>query len=228
MLNSLLFALASLGLSGCACFPSEELPRLSADEVLAGNRMHAVGYECTYETAATLLEKDGFPAPDCERLFCSAFVDAYPEQDPTGLHVDLRLRMIPTRYGAGMFLWMGFLTVCSLGIFPAYSEIEPTLLVKVSYAGEQVREYSYSDRATYWTTVLFFPCASAKWREEHDPVKFQVAVFDNLLLYFLRDLQRDLPQILDAAPADPKRATVSGPGSGRVPASGTQATSSRE
>jgi hypothetical protein len=179
-----------LACGSCASFRGGKLEQLPRDEIASQPRLPAISYQ--YRSGGEPGSPEvgiGWPSPSAEMFFCSAFTDARRGPAANDLHVDL---VHFTEVRQPIFsLTLGLLTLVSLGIIPTYVEEDVTLRARVEYRGAFVREYVYSDRVDTWIELLLIP-----WAFSHDPVEVERASFENLLLHFLRDLRRDLPQIV--------------------------------
>lgn len=177
-------------LACCACVGvrGDKLPRLDRSELATEARLPAITYQSISGTPARgQTQHNSWPAPETEALFCSAFVDARPAPASDTLHVELsfRTKTINRIVSKGSFLLMIF----SLGVLPAYVTVEQSLGAHVELQGKTLHEYQYVDQSSTWCELLLIP-----WGFSHSPFTVRREVFENMLLHFLRDLRRDLPQ----------------------------------
>jgi hypothetical protein len=185
----LVTVLVGFACCGCAGFRGELLPQLSRSEITSENRLPAISYECKIGPGPNATGGDNlWPGSSAEWLFRSAFVDARNGPAANDLHIDLFFQTEARQ--PSFTLGLALLTICSLGIIPAYGREDLTLRARVEYQGRLAREYTYGDRIEIWIHLFMIP-----WSFSHDPVEVERAVHENLLLHFLRDLRKDLPQI---------------------------------
>lgn len=197
----LLLALLLLACCSCTGFRGNLVPQLDRKEITPENRMPAITYQVNPSAGPnTIPSVVGWPGASSEWLFHSAFVDARPALPGEGLHIDLffQTEMRQPSFTIGL----GLITICTLGIIPTYGREDLALRARVEYQGKLGREYTYNDQMDLWIHLFLIP-----WSFSQDPVAIEREIYENLLLHFLRDLRKDLPQIapelVTGAPAPP-------------------------
>lgn len=188
----LVLALLIFACCGCTGFRGNKLPQLDRNELTPENRLPAISYQCNpIANPIAPAVNSSWPAASNEWLFRSAFVDARPGPAADDLHIDLFLQteMRQPSFTIGLAL----LTICSLGFIPTYGQEDISLRARVEYQGKLVRAYSYTDTMELWVHLFLIP-----WAYSHDMVAVERSIYDNLLLHLLRDLRRDLSQIVPA------------------------------
>ena len=182
-----------LGCCGCASFHGEELARLDPQELRTQPRLPPISYQIREGANPNSAEAGaGWPTASSEALFCSAFTGARHGPAEDDLHIDLAHFSVIRQPIFSMTLVL--FTIASLGIIPTYAEEDYTLTVRVEYKGQLAREYVYKDHVSLWVEVLLI-----FWSFTHDPIEIERANFDNMLLHLIRDLRRDIPQIVTDA-----------------------------
>jgi hypothetical protein len=189
----LALALLILACCGCTGFRGNLLPQLDRNELTSGDRLPAISYQCNPVAGLNAsVVSAGWPSPSNEWLFRSVFVDARPGPAANDLHIDL---FVQTEMRQPTFtIGLAFFTICSLGLIPTYGLEDVTLRARVEYQGKLVRAYSYTDTEEIWVHVFMIP-----WAYSHDMVAVERSIYDNLLLHLIRDLRRDIPQIVTDA-----------------------------
>ncbi len=174
-------------------YPSGKLEELDRNELTSQPRLPAISYQFRQGANPNSPDTAGaWPSPTAELLFCSAFTDARRGAAADDLHVDLA-HVNEIRQPV-FSLTLGLLTLVSLGILPTYVEEDVVLRARVEYQGKFAGEYLYRDRVHTWVEVFLIP-----WSFVHDPVNVERSTFENMVLHLLRDLRKDLPQVVSAA-----------------------------
>jgi hypothetical protein len=179
-------------LACCACtgFRGNLLQQLDRKELTPENRLPAISYQLSSSPGSNgVVNAPGWPGASNEWLFRSAFVDTRVGPAADDLHIDLFLQteMRQPAFTIGLAVF----TICSLGIIPTYGVEDVSLRARVEYKGQLVRSYSYMDSMEIWVHLVMIP-----WSFSHDMVAVEREIYDNLLLHLLRDLRKDLPQIV--------------------------------
>jgi hypothetical protein len=190
-----LFALLLALLAGsCAAWSGHLLPEIPPGQDAGQPQLPAISYQIGAIGDPALQNPPmPWPSPSLERHFRNGFADARNGPPAGGLHVQLSFQdeMRAPAFTIGLTL----VTICTLGIIPAYAREDLTLVARVENDGKLAKVYEYHDRVETWVHLVMIP-----WAFSNDPVEIQRSTFDNMLRHLLRDLRRDLPQ-LTAAPA---------------------------
>jgi len=188
----LTLALLVFACCGCTGFRGNMLPQLDRNELTPENRLPAISYQCNpLGGQSAPVVNASWPAASNEWLFRSAFLDARPGPAADDLHIDLFLQ---TEMRQPSFtIGLAVLTVCTLGLIPTYGLEDVSLRARLEYQGKLVRTYSYTDTMELWVHLVMIP-----WSFSHDVVAVERSIYDNLLLHLLRELRKDIPQIVSA------------------------------
>ena len=191
-----LAALSLLFLVGCVGVPAEKLAPLDYQEVLAQERMPEVSYalhgllDGMHQTTRTSRNR-------VEEIFRRSFAAAYlgsegglpAAPDPQRLHLDVYMRLSLDR---PWITWLtGLVSIGTFGVVPIYSYQDIYLDVRVLRGGALQKQYVYLDGETAWYGWVLLP-----WAFSNDASDVEGQVLENMILHFISDLRRDLPQLV--------------------------------
>lgn len=192
-----LFLVTITAVAACAASPAGRLAELRYDEVLRQDKMPAISYMLSGNADEPNLQRIvEIRAPDyLVELLRRAYAGARrvtaegPDAHPDDLHLDIYMRRAQRHIP--ITLTTGLLFLCTVGISPAYCYEETYLDVRVVRGGQLRRQYVYTDGVTTWYELFLLP-----WAFSEDPSDVTVRTMENLLLHFVTEMRRDLPEIL--------------------------------
>ncbi|MFO1077218.1 MAG: hypothetical protein U1E73_05775 [Planctomycetota bacterium] len=188
-----LFAFAA----ACSASPAGRLAALRYDEVLGQDKMPAISYTLSGNADEPNLQRIvEIRTPDyLVELLRRAYAGARrmpkegPDAHPDELHLDIYMRRAQRHIP--ITLTTGLLFLCTIGIAPAYCYEETYLDVRVVRSGELRKQYVYVDGVTTWYELFLLP-----WAFTSDPSDVTLKTMENMLLHFVTDMRRDMPEIL--------------------------------
>jgi hypothetical protein len=170
---------------GCVGIRGGQLEQLDREEALRGEPLPAISYEIGSPNRL-----DSYGRNENGQLFRSAFVEARHGPAADDLHIQLSVTTEEDLHV--LFIGLRVLWLFSLGLIPSYSQGEERLVAEVSYKGQLLRAYHYTERIKVWAHLFLLP---AYYTQDNAGLVLQ-RMHANMLLHLIRDLKQDLPQLL--------------------------------
>lgn len=170
---------------GCVGIRGGQLPQLDREEVLRGERLPAISYQIEPPTGL-----DPYGRNDNWQLLRSAFVETRHGPAADDLHIQFTVSHEEDLHV--LFIGLRVLCLCSLGLIPSYAQGEERFVARVTFKGRLLREYRYEERIKVWTHLFLLPAA---YTQDNASLVLQ-RMHGNMLLHLIRDLRRDLPELL--------------------------------